>query len=257
LIKNTKIYENTPLYPVNLLRIVTANNSFSLQLEEISSNDSLIFAYLGYEKTVFSCAELLTNSKQKIYLRKETYQLPKVELVSKSLTKYKKIGHPRTTSKNITAGWLSTPTKNYQRPLGERGTLVKLKNKQALLKTLYFHIVNTGYDSLLFRIHLYKFENGIPKKEITKTNIWAKTTEKKGWVTVPLETYNILVEEDFVASIEWIKAWTSKEKEKGSLVLSSGIIGGNLYARNYYHLASNWIKRKNFHIGIYIDAKTN
>ena len=193
----------------------------------------------------------------KIYLKKETYQLPEIELASKPLTKIRKIGYPRTTSKNITAGWLSTSTQNHHKSLGERGPLIKLKNKQALLKTLYFHIVNTGYDSLLFRIHLYKLENGVPRKELTETNIWVKTTIKKEWVSVPLETYHILVEEDFVASIEWLKAWASKEKEKGSLVLSSGIIGGTLFSRNYYHLASNWIKRKNFHVGIYIDAKTD
>lgn len=231
--------------------------TFKINQKIVSSIDTISIHSLGYKTLVLSVDSLLKMTNREIPLTKETYQLPKIEISVNPLINDRKLGYPKTTSKRLTAGWKSTPTENYQKSLGERGTLIKLNGKTALLKNLYFHLYNYGYDSLLFRIHLYNLKNNEPAQELVTDDIIIKTTKRKGWVEVPLEELNIIVEEDFVATIEWLKAWTTKKNKNLGMVLSSGILKGKLYARFFPHLKSNWIIRKNWHVGIYITAKTN
>jgi len=252
---------NTPLPFVqigvankNLGTLSDEDGFFIINSSKLNDSDTLIFHYIGYEKIKKSIA-IIKTSHLKIYLRKTVYALPEINIKGSSLTKNKFFGYKKTNSKNQITGWTLFDVTSMENPIGERGSLIKIKGKTALLKSMNFHIANNEYDSVQFRIHLYSIKNNLPHKEITPTNIFIKTIKKFGWIKVPLNHLNIIVEEDIIATVEWVKAWKEKPPENIGLHLSVGLFGG-FYARDYRH-QSYWKTYKIGHTGIFLTAKTN
>ena len=226
---------------------------FRLDSQKFQESDSLIFSYLGYETRTILLKELMNSSE--VSLNKQVFSLPKINVKAEALTKNKTIGYNKTTSKLITVGWSGMSKNLIDNPVGERGAIIKLKGKTALVKNVNFHIADNEFDSITCRIHLYTIKNGLPDKEITKENIFVQTTKKYGWVKVPLDHLQIIIQEDIIVTIEWVKAWKKEPIIGEGLHFSAGFFGKIIWREATHQ--TNWKGNDKYRMGLFLDAKTN
>lgn len=226
---------------------------FRLDSQKIEESDSLLFSYLGYEGKTILLKDLIKSPI--VVLQKQVFDLPKINVAAAALTKNKTLGYNKTNSKLMTVGW-SGPSKNIiDNPVGERGTVIKLKGKAALVKNVNFHIANNEFDSVTCRVHLYTIKNGLPDKEIAEKNIFVKTSKKYGWVKVPLDHLEIIIQEDIIVTIEWVKAWKKEPITGEGLHFSSGFFGKIIWREATHR--TNWRENSKYRMGIFLDVKTN
>ncbi|MEM1124257.1 MAG: carboxypeptidase-like regulatory domain-containing protein [Bacteroidota bacterium] len=233
-----------------------AMGNFEFSNKQISAGDSLVFNYLGYEPLVVAVEKVVNKKNLIIPLQKTIYALPEISVSANAFNKLMTFGYKNTKAKRITTGWTSTYDSTGHKvvgnSVGERGSLMKFKGRTVLLKNLHFHVANSDYDSVLFRVHLYTVKDDLPDKEITPANIFVRTATKFGFVKVPLSSYQIVAEEDVIATIEWVKAWRPRSEGTFSLHFSIGLFGGLVW-RDYRH-QPNWQRSKTWHPGIYLDG---
>jgi len=255
--KETLAFVQIGILNKNIGVLTDENGLFQLDQNRIQDLDSLVFSYLGYAPQIVSFQELKTSSTPTIFLTKQIFELPDVNIQAKALTKNKKIGYKKTPLKMFHTGWSNKGMNRnlVDDPVGERGTIIKLKGKTALIKNINFHIADNEYDSILCRIHLYSIKDGLPDKELTQENVFVKTAQKYGWVTVPIDHLELVLQEDVIATVEWVKAWKQEPVTGEGLHFSLGLIG-KLIWREMAHVA-DWDVNKVYHLAIYLDAKTN
>ena len=226
--------------------LTNEKGQFILEVNALEEEGSLIVSYLGYQRKIVPVKHFEKDILLKIYLTKEIYALPDATILASKFSKDRKFGYPRTDSKELHT--------NLEYTSGDRGTLIKVKKKPALIKSLNFHIASSEFDSVQFRIHLYTIKNDMPYEDLFKENVFFKTDQKEGWVKIPLSDLNLIIEENVIATIEWVKAWKQEEITGDGVHLSMGLLG-TLYIRDYAH--QNWKKFTIGHPGIYLEAKTN
>ena len=85
--------------------------------------------------------------------------------------------------------------------------LLKIKKRPTIIKDFSFPIGNNENGKIRFRLNIYEMKNGRPTKNILKHNIIIETEVKKGLVTTDLTEYHIVVQDDFLMSLEWIEEY--------------------------------------------------
>jgi len=226
---------------------------FKLDSPKIQESDSIIFSYLGYEIRTILLKDLMNSSE--VSLKKQVFSLPKIDVKAEALTKNRTLGYNKTNSRLLTVGWSVLRKNIIDNPVGERGIIIKLKGKTALVKNVNFHIADNEFDSVTCRVHLYTIKDGLPDKEITTENIFVQTTKKHGWVKVPIDHLQIIIQEDIIVTIELVKA-RKKEPIIGEGFLFSSGFFGNVVSREVTH-QTNWKVSNNWRMGLFLDVKTN
>ena len=130
----------------------------------------------------------------------------------------------------------------------EVGTVLKYNKKNAgQIKDLNFCMNGTLFDSILFRVNLYEFKNGLPGKSILNDPIYIKAKAKSGNLSVDVTSQNIFVSGDTFLSIEWIEfasatAVPEKEKDFCKLWFNGGFLGSDSYYRETSQ--ADWSKKE-------------
>ena len=262
-----RVLDSVSKEPLEFVQIGIINSSkgvlsnergqFRLNKQQVRDSDSLIFSYLGYETEIISFKDLQSLTPLELLLKKQVFDLPKINIQADALSKSKKIGYKNTTAKRMQTGWSGYGSERnvVDNPVGERGSIIKLKGKTAFIKNVNFHLANNEYDSIVCRIHLYSVKNGLPDKELTRDNIFVKTAQKQGWVKVPIDHLQLVVKEDVIATVEWVKAWKKEPITGEGLHFSLGFFGKLIWRETTHQ--TNWRANKIYHLGIYLDTKTN
>ncbi|WP_226271624.1 carboxypeptidase-like regulatory domain-containing protein [Hymenobacter pini] len=119
----------------------------------------------------------------------------------------------------------------------EVGMVISLKHKPTKLLTAHFNVLYYQPDTLRFRVNLYRLlPNGRPSGEKLLTrNLLVSTAERsnpKAPLTVDLATDQLVVDEDFLLTLEWISGGEVQQVSK-NLAFSSalGYGKGDLYFR--------------------------
>lgn len=177
---------------------------------------------LGYKPEAYlvkDFVEKFPTGNALVALAPTTYALKEVK-VSNHEFKEKVLGN-QTESHHISGGFRSNQ-------LGcEAGVLVKVKRSPTFVKDFYASITKNTYDTLFFRLNFYNLKDGLPDKNILSQNIVLKTTEKNGLMHVDLTPYNIVLDEDAVVALEWLKDLGGTK----GLMFSCNIGGGPVYFR--------------------------
>jgi hypothetical protein len=103
----------------------------------------------------------------------------------------------------------------------EMGIVIKTKRRPTFIKDFSIYITDNDYNTFKFRINFYNLRNGLPDQNILKENIIVTSSMKEGKLTVDLSQYNIVVEDDFFVSMEWIE-----DMGDHGLFFSTDISGG-------------------------------
>ena len=106
------------------------------------------------------------------------------------------------------------------------GFVVRQRKRPMILKKFNISLVENDYGFIRFRLNFYSVENGLPTSTLLKENIIIETDATSGIVSKDLAPYEIVIDEDFFVSIEWIE-----DLGPGKLYFSGGFFGSPLIAR--------------------------
>lgn len=199
---------NTPLAYVNIgvlgagIGTVSGlDGAFSLSIPSRLNQETIKLSMLGYESKTFGVTEFrqLMRSEGKVVLQPKQYDLEQIVVVP-DFTKTKVIGNPARRMK-LLDGFSGDK-------LGrEGGIIIKLKKRYQPAKVIKFqlYIAYSTYDQLKFRLNFYSVRNNKPFKPLAQENVIITTDIKEGILEVDLEQYNIVVQDDFAVTLEWIE----------------------------------------------------
>ncbi|OIP03137.1 MAG: hypothetical protein AUJ97_05160 [Bacteroidetes bacterium CG2_30_32_10] len=229
-------YVNIGIVGKDVGTVSNNNGEFSIELLDLYNNDSLRFSILGYKTKSFKVADFKKQfAHNAITIPLET-KLMELKTVLIKPKKTKILGN-KTETKMMICGFISDDLGS------EVGTVMKIKGVPTIIDSTSFFIVENKYGKLKFRLNIYKMENGEPGQSILKDNIFIETAIKQGRVTVDLTPYYLVVNDDFLVSLEWIE----NLGEKG-LYFPLGFLNNPSFSRKTSQ--SQW-KKQAFGMGIY------
>jgi len=171
---------------------------FTLSLDPQFSDNSLLFSCIGYMPFSIKIPDLISADKQEIFLQEKVYQLDGVT-VSPKYFKQRTLG-VTAHAKNFSAGF-----KNNL--LGyECGILMKVK-KTAVIKRVNINFSGCTYDSIFYRLNIYKVAGKMNFENILKTPIYLNLSGKNAveGIHIDLQPYKIVVDGDFLITLEHVK----------------------------------------------------
>ena len=161
--------------------------------------DSLKLSMIGYAAQTYQVATFVKNAGtyKTLLLQPSVTQLKEVKVSNK---KWKEVILGNTSqSDNSNAGF-------RQNILGhEIGTVIKIKKSPTFLKRFNVHITNAPLYPVRLRLNFYTLKKGMPDQLLQNQNIYVDVVAGQKDIHVDLVPYNIFVNDDFLASLEWIE----------------------------------------------------
>jgi hypothetical protein len=193
---------------------------YSINIDPLFENDSIRFSYTGYTPVTIKVADFKKRSHL-ISLKPQVFNLSEV-VIKPIRIEEKKLGN---NFKVFFQAGFRDNRKGY-----EMGVLLKIK-KRAILHNISIKVSNCSYDSLCFRLNVYK-ETG--KKTFVNVlrdpiYVFRKVPKSRFILNANLsdnKLNDIVVEGNTLVTMEFIK-----DLGKGGLYLASGMIGAKSYCR--------------------------
>lgn len=205
------------------------DGSFSFEIDDQFSQDSLLFSYIGYEAQSRRIAALNKNKQEIIYLEPKSTLLSEV-VVKPVIFKEKVLGNKY--NGKIIKGGFRENNKGF-----ECGVLLKIK-KRAILEKFSCSIATCSYDSVLYRVNVYKEVEKESFENILDCPIYVKQKmdQSQRVLSVDLSPYDLVVEGNTLITLEHIA-----DMGEGHLFFSSGLFKGSTC---YYRKTSqgDWVK---------------
>lgn len=224
-------YANVGILNKSLGTISNQKGVFNLNLEKINQTDTLRISCIGYKAKDIIVNEIDTNKNLEITLQEESIQLDEVIIVYKDLKTFID-GKEKTDTKHQV---IFANEKLNNLNLGtEIGRKFELESKKPTLLTEFkFFIKDNNFDSNTFKINIYSINKNKPDKIINTQNILISIgKDYKDWVTVNLEDFNIIVQDDVIVSVQWI------EHSKNGNTLNLPMIIPSFGSVHYYKFGS-------------------
>ena len=171
---------------------------FSIVLDDIYNNDSIRFSMIGYESKSYLVRYFRENSIKTVYLNPKSYYLTEVKIFYHR-TKEIMLGTP-VTSDALKSGF-------EDNTLGsELGIMVDTKG-QVKLEDINLNVSTCTYDSVTYRLNIYKTVDNVEYKNILTEPIYISFTkdEIRNVITYDLRKYSILIEGDVLITLELYK----------------------------------------------------
>ncbi len=175
------------------------NGEFEIDLSEKYYSDSLSISMIGYHSQIYLVKNFidLIHKNSTIHLEENIQVLDEVIISSRRLKK--RILGNKAKIRLYSDGFESDQLGS------EAGIIIKIKKSPTYVKKFTAYIAKNEHPELKFRLNFYDIKDGLPNKRILKENIIVTSKIKKGKLEVDLEKYNIVVEDDFFVSLEWIE----------------------------------------------------
>ena len=173
-----------------------SDNNGVFQLNLNSGEDIITFSSIGYETFNIRGDKLLNQDSIKLIPKK--YQMQEIEIVAHKFEGEDEIFGVKNKTRGLSIGFGS-------RNLGtEIGALISIK-EPVYIKNANFVINHAKGDSLLFRVNIYDYQNGTVKENILKENVLISTKQRRGVITVDLTLLDLILTNDVLLTLEWIK----------------------------------------------------
>ena len=236
-------YVNIGLVDENIGTVSDEQGYFQLEIDPLQYGQSnLRFSMIGFESKTYVLQEYLQKELLIIPLTEESTELEEV-IVSTKRTQFEtKILGNKTTSKFIYAAFTTNKLGN------EMGFVVRQRKRPMILKKFNISLVENDYGLIRFRLNFYSVENGLPTSTLLKENIIIETDATSGIVSKDLAPYEIVIDEDFFVSIEWIE-----DLGPGKLYFSGGFFGSPLIAREVSQ--GTWSKVGSGSVGMNVEVR--
>lgn len=227
------------------------NFKLLISKDNLNPDDTLRMSSLGYESASFLVKDL-NAIPSIIQLKKTVFSLPSITINAndKKNKKVKELGRSPESDKIIlcfTSNKLGT----------ELATLIKLKNRKVYLKTANFNISENKFGEISFRVNLYESKNRKPAQNLLKDEIIVTTKMKRGTLSVDLSKYNLILDDDFFLSLEWLQALNGG-KFSEDLTFCAGLGKGVVFAKSTSQASWKELTQKKFgfkpYLGFYVEA---
>lgn len=247
-LKDAKTGETLPFVNVGIVKrdigtVSNENGGFKLVVPEGHSKDTLRISMIGYATQDFIVADAakLLSSNSVLTMKEEATVLK--ELVVSNRKRGEKLLGNKTESQSVTGAFTSNKLGN------EVGITMKVKGSLNQLKTFSASIVSDNNPDVKMRLNFYSLDKkGLPDKLLINENIIVTPPKNAGKLVVDLTPYNIMVEEDFVASLEWIEDAPGTNKIK----FSAAFLATPLVARQTSQ--GEWRKLTGVGLGFTVDT---
>ena len=241
--KEALAYVNIGIIGKGVGTVSNMEGYFELPLKKEFDAEFIQLSMIGYASKRFGVAEFreMIQLEPVITLAQTISDLDEVLVSSSAFTKEKILGN-KTTSTNMTGGFSTDELGN------EVGLVIKIKKSPSYIKDFNVSIARNDYGTIKFRLNFYTVKKGMPDKTLLKENIFVTTDIQTGVLTVDLTPYNIVVEDDFFVSLEWIEA-----AGEDGLYFSARLFGRPLIHRNTSQ--ANWEKLSPVGLGMTVTTK--
>ncbi|MEM9545536.1 MAG: carboxypeptidase-like regulatory domain-containing protein [Bacteroidota bacterium] len=187
-------YVNIGIQKKGLGTVSDFDGTYTLRAE--SYQDLVMFSSIGYEVSTISVEQLLKDAD--VELMPIEYTLHQVEITASKLEGKEEIFGVKNKKRGLSIGFGS-------RQLGtEVGALIHIK-EPTYVKSANFVLNHTKGDSLLFRVNIYDYQENQLGEKILKEDLFLKTKQRKGVISIDLTSYDLVLERDVLLSLEWIK----------------------------------------------------
>jgi hypothetical protein len=221
-------YVNIGFIGKNIGTVSDVNGAFSISIEEQLSDDSILFSCIGYESRFIHVEDLKNNKSGDVFLSEKLIKLNEV-IVTPTFFNEKKRGNRYRL--NLFQGGFRENQKGF-----ECGVLLKIK-KPVFLKKLICHIASCTYDTLFYRLNVYKQTGKMAFENILQQPIYIKQKSESDnfFLDVDLSVYNLIVDGNTLITLEHIE-----DMGEGILLFSGGFSGSTCYYRKTSQ--GNWMK---------------
>lgn len=224
------------------------SGKFQLDLSSVSpSNMKILVTSLGFEDASYEVNALQTDNIE-ILLEPKIFNLDEVVVYS-GKGNIREIGKGKiNTRMSVNFALQGKVNQNLGSEVGRR---FKIKSSSQL-ETLKFYLSQNNFKGVKFRINIYKAESkGRLEHVHNQEIIISLNPNQKGWVEVDLRSYNIAVDDDIVASVEWIAA------ETGGNRLNIPITVPSIGNKHYYKYGSQnaWKKYNNMSAAMVLEVR--
>ncbi|RVU02750.1 carboxypeptidase-like regulatory domain-containing protein [Mucilaginibacter limnophilus] len=241
-VKDAKTGETLPYVNVGIVgksigTVTNQDGKFKLDLKG-STADTLKLSMIGYKPQAFITGSYSTGKV--IALQPDVVNLKEVKVKPKKW-KTALLGN-QTNSKSGNAGFTSNKLGN------EIGTIIKIKKSPTLIKKFFANVAMEPQDSVKMRLNFYSVKDGLPDQLLNTRNIFVTLKKGQEQIALDLEPYNIIAEDKFVVTLEWI------ENARGQGVhFSASFFKGPIIARETSQ--ADWEKVGMFGLGFYVLAE--
>ncbi|SFH25015.1 carboxypeptidase-like regulatory domain-containing protein [Pontibacter chinhatensis] len=214
-------YVNIGIRNKNIGTASDAQGRFILALPSERAQDTLTFSAVGYQELPVPVRALASMVPLEVRLQEKVTGLQEVEVHSRK-PKLRRLG----VTGRLPVVW-GNPDQREEKDIYEFANFIKVSGKPTELLSAHFYLTSTKLDSALFRINLYRNDNGLPGDRLVEQPIVRRFSTKEGWLTVDLEPFGIHTDEDFFLGIEYLPATGSDRLA----IMLGGKLGGSSYSR--------------------------
>ncbi len=205
-------YVNIGVSGKNIGTVSDVIGRFHLQADSINEDETVLFTCIGYLPVSKKIADLKNTANKNILMQKRYYELGEV-VISPKIFKQKTLG-VITRSHFLNIGFnshykldYSDKSESYISRLGyEIGILMKVK-KSAIIKRVNINISMCTYDTIFFRLNIYRARGEMNFENVLTTPLYINLTKEqtKDKISIDLRSYNIVVDGDFLVTLEHVK----------------------------------------------------
>jgi hypothetical protein len=191
-------FVNVGIIGKNVGTVTDQSGNFSIQLDKIYDKDSIRFSMIGYESRSFLVRAFKDNAIKTIYLGPKSYSLNEVKIVYHKAREVR-LGTP-VISDALKSGFAEN---NLGSELG-----VKINTRETVkLEDINLNVAICTYDSVTYRLNIYKTIDNIEYKNILTQPIYISFSKDKinKPITLALGKYSIIVEGDILVTLELYK----------------------------------------------------
>ena len=180
----------------NIGTVSDQKGMYTLQISTEYHDDTLKFSCIGYHSYSVKVSDFLKLNNGNVTLKKRVYELTEL-IVRPHKIKQKELG----ITANNKANWTGfIDTRGF-----ECGMLIRNQNT-VFIKEINFNIAIFTYDTVLFRINIYKSYNNMQFENILSSPIYVSLSKQdiKDKTTIDIRHLNLVLKGDFLVAIEYI-----------------------------------------------------
>lgn len=233
-------YVNIGIKSKNIGTVSDEKGEFELVIPKRLMTDTLTFSSVGFEEINIPVQSFLILTVKEFTLHQKTSVLEEVVIVNKKI-KIKKIG---TQSHNpFLSGAAESKDK---KDIVEFAKHIDINGKASNIQSVSIYLLGLNIDTATFRINFYNEADDLPQLRIIEKSILQRVNIKRGWLTIDLSKYNIILKNNFFVGFEFLP-----ERKISKYSFNYGAqLGGNSVART--SSLGKWGKFKGATLSAYV-----
>lgn len=232
--KAAVMYANVGIIGKSIGTVTNIDGEYSLPLPDSLNNYILKISCIGYKSYSIKLNEFKKMGHYTVELEPDIVSLD-VVVVKPKLFKTKVLGNENK-NRSILAGF-------HTNDLGsELGVIMHIKKVPSFIEKADFNVAYNDAGVVKFRVNIYNIKNGKVDSIILKEPIIVEIDKQTRTLTVDLKKYNLIVNNDFLVSLEWIEGYGSEK-----ISFCAGLMNTNCLYRKTSQ--DNWEKANPVGVG--------